>query len=253
MGTRLQFDHTFTPDQNHRFLRRLEKLGFTRNQKHAEHPGALCRFIMFRRPGQKRGRYLEFVHNTQRGKPAYKWPGLSLKSPGGLEQLFRRLAKKKALRVGFQHRNYDWKKNEKDRLPGWNFVTFGATPKSCEVWLTEYETAKGRKPSPPVKHKNGAIDVVAVEFDVSVKDRRFFENLLQAKIGNRLMLPCGTAIHFHRAKRTREKSVVISVKDLNFVNRRYGKDLELAAFDGQPALRVRNPVRTAWDLLLVQA
>ncbi len=141
--SKLYFDHCFTLDQNHRLLKKLERLGFTLRPTATEHPGGhVCRFIMFK--GKVRNQYLEFVH-TRPGGDAYSHPGISFGYKGPLESYFKRI--KKTLPSEFVHRNYDWKADSKTRLPGWNFLTFKHLGfRTLLPWLTEYELLSANAP-----------------------------------------------------------------------------------------------------------
>lgn len=248
----LVFDHTFTTDDKHQFLKSLVKLGFRDSGKLTEHPGgALCRFIAFPKRKNARASCLEFVAFRKLTKD-FSHPGLSFRRDSGLEAFFRSIKSNKRLKPVFEHRNYEWKKNSSDRLPGWNFVYFKNGAKNCLVWITEYE--QGRKKSRPMPHNhpNGATAIVGVEFELSSKDWKFFEMLLGVKLKEQMVFPCGTQFIFRRAKASRQKAVVVAVRDLDSLNQKKHK-LELTAFAGRPALKVKNPYPHMWDLLLVQA
>jgi len=98
----LYFDHTYTNDPRHRFLKRLEKLGFNLDEKGVEHPGRqFCRFIMFPKPSSPRKcTYLEFV-NVKPGGDAITKPGISLGYSKALKSVIDnpQTAKKAALLI----------------------------------------------------------------------------------------------------------------------------------------------------------
>jgi hypothetical protein len=90
------YDHAYTLDKGHKFLRELEKLGFTLNEQTVEHPGkAFCRFIMFSDPKRNQRQYLEFVDvrgkNQERKRQS---PGLSFRFLKNLESYYKKLRKK---------------------------------------------------------------------------------------------------------------------------------------------------------------
>jgi hypothetical protein len=174
----LRFDHTFTPDARHGFLRHLETVGFTLQKTTTVHPGgAHCRFISIRHNAKVARQYLEFIHFSGSRKQGYS--GLSLAAVEPLKKFAQRMACHKSLKAEYTHRNYEWAKNAKDHLPGWNFLNFKATPQKLFFWLTEYEPwAKRRGRIQPVTHKNLALRIAAVEIDVSRRDERFFKLIL---------------------------------------------------------------------------
>jgi hypothetical protein len=59
----LNFDHSYTVDQNHKFRTKLSKAGFFINRYKTEHPGGLiCKFIPIAKPKSSNPIYLEFIH-----------------------------------------------------------------------------------------------------------------------------------------------------------------------------------------------
>lgn len=241
----LEFDHTFTQDQRHRFLAQLEKLRFTLLPGATEHPGGVCRFIAFE---QKCRHYLEFIHQTKGAGRA----GLSFRTAkGNLKGFYQRLQRSSRLDMEYVHRNYDWQKGEDEYRPGWNFLNFPkSTPKNLWVWITEYEKSTQRKKRITLPHKNQALAVVGIEFQVSLRDRKFFECLLGGSLEHGVVLACGTKLYFRDAKRTRQTAVAVAMKDLDRLNQaKHG--FTLTSFAGAPALRIKNPAPKMWDILLV--
>jgi|GEM_PF-1701311 len=221
------YDHAYTLDKGHKFLRELEKLGFTLNEQTVEHPGkAFCRFIMFSDPKRNLRQYLEFVDvrgkNQERKR---KSPGLSFRFLKSLESYYKKLKKKPSLRPKFNHKNYQWKENSKDRLPGWNFVDFNSIPtKSLYPWFTEYEPSPHRKKSPKKSaHPNGAYEIGTIEISVTPKVKGFFSDILSTKIKDHLVLGNGVKIFFKASSKNRFERILVRVKSLKRFEKFIGK------------------------------
>lgn len=245
----LYFDHSYTNDPGHRFLKQLEKLGFLLDEREVEHEGRqFCRFIMFPSARHQRGMtYLEFVNVKRGGKPIVK-PGLSFGYRSKLERFHQRLVREGKYRSKFEHRNYDWKMDSSSRLPGWNFLMFkGLGLRGLFPWITEYEPNPNRKPYKPRRHPNGALSTRGFEFEVNAKGEAFLSYLLGKALKSVTRLPCGTEFYITRAKRTKLKAVILNCQSVPRLLRRKG--VEQAEFRGQRAARIRNP-SGMWDIVL---
>ena len=153
MDKKIFIDHCFNVDQNHRFFKKLERLGFTLDKHMMEHPGkAYCKFIVFKGENPRQRFYLEFVSIGKGGIP-FHTPGLSLGYESHLAKFHKKI--NKLLPGKFWHKNFSWKENSQDHLPGWNFIEF-KTPiiKNINIWFTEYEFEKKRKKLKIPNHRN---------------------------------------------------------------------------------------------------
>lgn len=246
----LSFDHCYTTDRDHKFLRRLAGAGFTLDPSVIEHPGRhICRFILFSPPQLKTRQYLEFISKPIRQGDK---PGLSFSCTGRLEERFTSIRRDRILKPTFEHRNYSWKKTgKKVRELGWNFVHFRRKISAAEVWLTEYERPDGKKPrvkSRP-RHENGALGIIGIVFEATASGFRYFERILQRRIDGTLRLPCGTQLILEPASRTRFRGVLI--KSSNF--RRFcvrAKPDEISSHEGRMTAVIKNP-SGSWDILVV--
>lgn len=247
----LFFDHCFTADPGHRFLRKLERLGFTLRSSTVEHPGKhFCRFIGFNSPASPRNfTYLEFIHVGRGGVPVRN-PGLSLSTARDLEQ-FHRSLKRSRLRASFRHKNYDWKKDDRSRQPGWNFVSFqGLGFTTLFPWLTEYEPHPERpRRMSPIRHANGVSRIVAAEISVNAAGRKFFGALLGSRLDRPVKVGPQT-LYFTSGTRTRLTRVVLGARSLAGLRRR-GLDLEEGTWRGRKALLIPNPAGM-WDLAVIR-
>lgn len=248
---KLRFDHSYGTDQNFRFRQKLHKAGFSINDYEVEHPGkAFCRFIYLPRTKKTGFQYLEFVH-FGKGGTISGIPGLSLGALQPLEPFSKKL-KAKGVETKFVHKNYDWKKNDKDRLPGWNFVSFPKHKSRVYTWLTEYEKIPGKKKRrKKVKHPNQVYKIVEIETVLNKADQAFFQKLFGRPRNGRFLLSCGTPLAFEAGKTSRIRNIVLATKDLNTLVRKFCWD-ELTTYQGRPAALLKNPNRKMWDVIIVQ-
>src|SRR5690606_317684 len=119
-----------------------------------EHPGkAFCRFITFKGENPRKRFYLEFVSIGRGGDTSFDCPGISFGYQTNLEKFYKKINNNFPSK--YTHRNYEWKKNEKDHLPGWNFLTFDKPIiKNVNAWFTEYEATNKSKKMKSPRHKN---------------------------------------------------------------------------------------------------
>lgn len=245
----LAFDHCYTTDRDHKFLKRLSKAGFDLHPSIVEHPGRhVCRFILFAPPRAKARKYLEFISKPVRQSDK---PGLSFSCAGRLEERFHAIRRDHFLRPTFEHRNYNWKTTgKKVRDLGWNFIHFGRKISAAEIWLTEYErSAKKPRSKSPSRHKNGALGIIGLIFGATTSGRRYFEKILRRRIDGTLLLPCGTELILEPAASTKFRGVLI--KASNF--RRFcdlAKPDEISSRGGRMTAVIKNPAGS-WDILVV--
>lgn len=246
----LQFDHCYTTDRDHKFLKRLAKAGFNLDPSITEHPGRhVCRFIQFSSPQFKTRQYLEFISKPIRQGVK---PGLSFRCAGRLEDRFKTIRRDRFLEPTFEHRNYSWKKTgKKVREPGWNFVHFRRKIAAVEVWLTEYERSGGKKPRVKlrVRHENGALGIIGLVFEATASGRRYFERILAKRVDGTLRLPCGTQLILEPAARTRFRGVLIKTSNFRRFCTRAKPD-EISSHGGRMTAVIKNPFGS-WDILAV--
>ncbi len=246
---KIRFDHMYTMDQNFKFREKLQHAGFRLRDYEVEHPGQFfCRFIQFSEmDGRKQ--YLEFIH-IGRGGLKWKIPGLSLTSDKSLEALAKKLEKKVPLE--FEHKNYEWKKNDKDRLPGWNFAYFRKHSSQIFIWLTEYEAWKKRKKAKAKdsRHPNGAYKIVELNMSLAPRELALLTLLLGKPQKDVFQLPDGRLLRFKKAKRSRIDSVVIATKSLKKMVQNFEWD-SLVTHQGKPGVLICNPNTKMWDVILV--
>jgi hypothetical protein len=241
--SKILFDHTYTYDSDFIFLEKLKHLGFTQAQRVTEHPGAICKFIYFNDK-----KYLEFVHPTE--ESSFCAPGLSLKYDGPLIDLYKRLIKKGAP-VVYKHRNYNWKENDTDHLPGWNFLSFKKWPlKTMYLWFTENESSPDSR-KVPIKMKNpNSLNIIhGHEFSINKIGREIFELYLGKKLKDKIELGNETVFYFKEGKTNYHNSVILKFenikKSLSFLR-------EDRIFD-EKSCRLINPSdsKRMWDLKIL--
>src|SRR5690606_12294588 len=98
-------------------LKSLLSFGFSKVEGDVEHPGKhFCSFIEFRTPNNDRA-YLEFIH-VGRGGKAIDHTGLSFRYEHDLKNYYKKLKARVPFKTFYIHKNYEWKKNSVDYLPG---------------------------------------------------------------------------------------------------------------------------------------
>jgi len=214
MHKNIFIDHMYTDDKNHKYLKKLEKAGFILDKKEVEHPGrAFCRFIKL-----ENRQYLEFV-NVKKGGNPHVSPGFSLGYKNNLKNYYKSISKKVDFRVGFFHKNYDWKNDDKSNLPGWNFVTFSKLGfRTFFPWMTEYEPRPNEKNSNKdfklPKHPNTVYGLYGVEFKVNEAAKKFFSKVLFIKAEGSLSLAKGSKIIFSETGRpSRFERVILKCRN----------------------------------------
>lgn len=255
MYKEIYFDHTFIEDLNHRFFKSLEKMGFSVDMRMVEHPGkAKCRFIKIGKT------YLEFIH-IGKGGEHYNKPGISFGATnlGGYYKKLVNSAIFKRAKFGAKltHKNYDWKKNNTDYLPGWNFLVFNhMRVQTIYPWFTEYEvhsnTKKKRRKSP--HHKNGVTKIKGAEIELNKRGEVLFQAILGEKLRPIMSLPCGFTFYFKfDAKTTRYCNVILESKNLKKTKSFMPKAKELD-FYGDKALLVQRVLeaKRMWNILVVE-
>ncbi|MBI2363178.1 MAG: hypothetical protein HYV15_07330 [Elusimicrobia bacterium] len=247
-----EFNHCYTPDPGHRFHSSLGRRGFSLHPNTVEHPGqSRCRFIMFMAADGRTRVYLEFISKPGR---KHEPPGLSFAVRGSLKGYYLGLGKTSFLRPRFKHRNYAWKeRGTKERLPGWNFLTFGRKCPGIFIWFTESEpspemTKMLRKTRHLVRHANGVGPLVGIDFSVNAAGRRYFEGLLGRRLDKPIVLPCGTEVSFTPARRTAFRAVVLRARGFpRFLKEARPDRVEVR--DGLRTAVLTNPAGS-WDMVV---
>jgi hypothetical protein len=242
----LSFDHCYTSDPKHRFLKRLKRLGFEEVAKPVRHPDeSYCRFIMFRGGNPTGTMYLEFIHRV----PPKSFPGLSFGYDSDLEKL------KSTMRLNSRliHRNYDWHKQPKcERRPGWNFLLFyNRNFRSIHFWVTQYDSIAEKNRRKRVATKvNGVRGVSGLDLQLNKYGLKFLESILQQRISNSVRLACGTILWIQAGSVNRVRAVVMRTGNV----RKWAKEVgirDLVTFRNKVAARIANPTPRMWDLLLI--
>ncbi len=250
---KMYYDHCYSVDMHHKFHAKLENVGFQLNPVMTEHPGKyFCKFISL--PDTKRtGRqYLEFIHLGNGNIQDEPNPGLSLRTATPLKKMAKKLGKQK-IKTTYAHKNYDWKKNEVDILPGWNFVTFPKHQSGIYTWLTEYEKGRRRrnKSTKTLKHPNKVYRLVCLDAELEQKDILLFTKFFGAPKNGHYKMACQNVIRFTKARKSKLKSVVLATSDLSRLVRKFQWD-ELVSFDGKPGVLIINPNPGMWNLVIVE-
>lgn len=257
MSTKIEMDHFNTKDQNHKFFNALGKMGFNLYPNETLHMGGKrCRFIFL-----ENDQYLEFI--TTRNKDYIKKkPGLSFRSKGKLEKLYKSYVKK-AVPSKYSHKNYNWKENSKDRLPGWNFIHFLKTPfRTVDMWITEYEgyqtktketekkmRAFYRERAKYSKHPNTVYAFDSLIFEANTKSQEYLLKTLGPRNNN---LVDKKSLVIKNANKNRMSLIILRCKSLKKASS-YIKG-ELCEMHGREGIFIKNPSGSdrMWDLFVIE-
>src|SRR5690606_20621993 len=111
----------------------------------------------------------------------------------------------------YTHRNYEWKKNEKDHLPGWNFLTFDKPIiKNVNAWFTEYEATNKSKKMKSPRHKNAVNSLHGLILTLSRPSRNKLETLLNTKIKDHKLLMDGVSLFIKNGKTDKFESIILN-------------------------------------------
>lgn len=255
MFSKINLDHCYTQDKNHKLFKSLEKMGFRLEPGHVEHPGkAICTFIALQSNNKRERFYLEFVH-TGKGGVQETVPGLSFNYKANLEGFSNTLGKKlgKTNKVEFGHKNYDWLKNSVDRLPGWNFLGFKKKPiNNIFTWFTEYEPhAKYKKNLKPKPHPNSVYSVHGIKLVLTAKSLLNLEKVLGKKLKTVNKMSDDSILYIEKGKKDFFESIILNCKSLKKAKAKIKKfeEVEFGKFEG---VRVENIDQTMWDIIIIE-
>lgn len=254
MNKKIFIDHCYNIDQNHKFLKKLEKIGFTLDKNMMEHPGkAYCRFIMFRGENPRKRFYLEFV-SIGKGGSQISTPGLSLGYETKLSKFHKTINKE--FPAKYWHKNFEWKINNEDHLPGWNFIEFKKPIiQNINTWFTEYETSyKRQKPVFP-RHKNLVKSLHGLVLSLSPKSKKNLEFLLGVKINNKITLKDGITIYINRSKTDQFESIILNSSNIKLTKKVLGRSGKDFNFLDEKMIKIDPPKNDKvlnWNILIKQ-
>ena len=252
MDKKIFIDHCYNVDQGHKFFKKLEKIGFTLDKNTMEHPGkAYCKFIIFKGENSRQRFYLEFVSIGKGGTPFYV-PGLSFGYESNLAHFHKKIHN--ALRANFWHKNFAWKENSQDHLPGWNFIEFKKPIiKNINTWFTEYETAGRRKKLKVPKHKNTVESLHGIILTLTTKSKKNLETLLGCKIKEQKVLKDGVTIYIQSGKTDRFESIIMNSKNINKSKEVIGRSGKMVNVLGEEMIQIQPPKNKnilGWNILI---
>ncbi len=277
------FNHTYFHSTDKSFLEILNKAGFSIADNTTDHPGSIQSYFIFigdLMPGPKETyltpAYLEFSFirdpqtylknneayaETNDPKSPLKWKGYSLGASQGLKKYSEKIAKK--LKTELKHKNYNWKQNSTDQLPGWNFLVFPESPFNYYfyTWFTESDSNHPNKNRSYESHSNGAKNISGIVLDIQNEDQTQFLELITDNKFKDGILSVGKNHFIYRYnlltkmekallknKEHQYKAVLIEAdtKKLDSIPLPYEKPL----FRGKKVKIVRFP-KTQWDIFLL--
>jgi len=255
MFKRIQLDHCYCEDKNFSFLKKLSKLGFILDSQVVEHPGkAFCKFIRLQSNNRRKKFYLEFVHVGKGGIEEHA-PGLSFSYLENLEKFSKKIGDK--INVLFTHKNYEWKKNSKDRLPGWNMLSFKKPPiKNLYTWFTEYELNPlwPKKSEKVTVHPNSVYSIHGIKLSLTEKSKSNLETILCRRLKKKTFLSDGTVLYLELGKKDKFQSIILNCKSIKTAAK-FFKNYETTIFEGQNGIYVDNisvDRKVMWDIIVVQ-
>jgi len=253
MFKKINLDHCYNEDPNFKFFKKLGKMGFNLEPGVVEHPGkAFCKFIAVQSSNKRERFYLEFIH-IGKGGGEEKTPGLSFNYTENLEGFHKKLSK--VVRCDLTHKNYDWKKNAVDRLPGWNMLTFKKQPiKDLFTWFTEFESSRKQRSLKKVKaHPNSVYSIHGIKLVLTQKSKENLEVVLSKKLGKKTKLSDGTFLYVEVGKNDFFESIILNCKSMKKLLK-FMKDEEITTFGKKEALRVFNESekRNMWNILIIE-
>jgi hypothetical protein len=256
MKRQIYLDHSYNIDQNFIFYKKLEKLGFILDKEMVEHPGkAYCKFISLNGKNKRQRYYLEFVSFGKGAPLIEKEPGLSFGYNENLESFYKKINKK--IPAKFSHKNYNWKENSVDRLPGWNMLNFNKPPiKNIFTWFTEYEPNRNRKVKKVPKHKNTSTSLHGIVLELTNSSKKKLEMILGKKIDEKFDMGDETFIYIKKSKKDRFASVIVTCESLKIAKNKIGRSGLGITFEGKEAISIypKNYENGfGWNLILIQS
>ena len=268
----LRHDHSNCIIETEEPYKKLGEYGFKIDlEEVVEHQGnAFCRFIMFNNG------YLEFIEIKGKKTDANfsieekdSQPGFSFISDDNLEKLFNESKENfQHFDIKFSHKNYNWKENSTEHLPGWNFVAFNQffVPGIC-TWVTEKDANKNIIEKSSMFHKNGCTELIgAYWIHSSNKDIQPLSNFLkkpykngQIIISNDFKLYVDTPdnhfmelydLYKNEVKKNPYKAIIIGCENLEKFKQFSGLENKIY-FDGKQAYRIIQN-KLSWDLIIVE-
>lgn len=252
MNQKIFVDHCYNVDQGHKFFKKLGKLGFTLDKNIMEHPGkAYCKFIIFKGDNPRKRFYLEFV-SIGKGGSAFLTPGLSFGFESKLALFHKKINSK--LPSKFWHKNFQWKENSQDHLPGWNFIEFNKPIiKDTNIWFTEYEISDKRKKLKVPNHKNAISSLHGIILTVTPTSKKKLEILLGSKIKDHKVLMDGVTIYLKNGKRDQFESIILNSDNLEKSKEVIGRSGKKITILGEEMLQIQPPKNKNvpnWNLLV---
>lgn len=266
----ISFDHCFVRRFSRKKYQALDRFGFNTNVDYCvEHEGRqFCRFIKIKNS------YLEFIDI-----PNYRFfltvlrknnelpcgTGISFRLDSSLRYRYKML-KEGFVKYGikFIHKNYEWKKDSKSKLPGWNFLTFEREIiEGMNIWFTEYEDTPARKRRQSVlrtDHSNKVTDVCGLIIDFpnekakhnlrkmlrisAEEDPIFLNSRFKIYEFSKHSLPC------LKFKKTPLKAVLLKTKNWK-ETKRWCQKCAQVDFDGKRAIHIPL-LKTSYDILVIE-
>lgn len=253
MFKNVNLDHSYLEDKNFKFFKHLGKVGFNLDSEMVEHPGkAFCKFISVQSGNSKKNYYLEFIH-IGKGGIEETVPGLSFNYLSNLEGFSKKLSKITA--IDFNHKNYDWKINSTDVLPGWNMLNFKRKPiQNVFTWFTEYEPdLRKKKIKKPKVHPNSVYSIHGIKLILTKKSKKQLESILFKKLSSKNKLSDGTFLYIEEGKQDRFVTVILNCKSLKKL-KNFLLKYSSSIFEDKESVIISNfsKIQHMWNLTIIE-
>lgn len=270
------FDHCYQLNKQASTYFALESRGFALSEAMVEHPGSLqCRFIYFGARDSTFGReiqYLEFCHVTAPDElkklyfesesleiedSRFYEPGFCMIAKGGLQAAYEALDPHFKPLAKLSHRNYEWKTDDVNRTPGWNFLGFSdPLVRGVYTWLIEYEFLKGRPQPIILPHPNTCQTIEGFVWDLPRSALSVMTTLIKADVtADSMKLADGSTVYLEslpgvgQGSASPFKAVVIGCENWETFIREAKPD-RIFEWRGKPTAQVVIDDK-GWDILVV--
>lgn len=251
---KIKLDHIYCIDQDFVYFNYLKQVGFKCEAKTVEHPGGVkCKFIYLEGANKKNDFYMEFVSFSEKMSPLNIRPGISLAIGGSLLEHYKKMQNK--IKCRYIHKNYKWKENSKDYLPGWNMVEFEKNfIRDIFVWFTEYEYSPERKLRKAPHHPNGVIGLTEVVLELKLNSQKKIEKIIGSKIAKNYEFSNGIKLSIVRSRKDRVRSLVLKTKKPSSAFKLVDKQKKIIRYGEEFGIELNGPSKRTenmWNIIIV--
>ena len=264
----------------------LKDRGFNLLPIEKSHPGShLCRFLLFKNPTQisssvqTQRQYLEFceVLDVDSAKSYFESINANqdehfssvfyLSCNAGLSTFFHsRKNQFSNFGINFLHKNYDWKVNSEDYLPGWNFIYFKKNlVNGIQCSLAEYEhSLESNAPDASYTiHPNSVFKIMGVIWTIESEEqlqplcqlisKQVSTGEIELDDGTKIWITTklSTKIDHVFTKKTSFSAVVLACKSFDTCLSYFGNG-DIITFLNKRAILIKHP-EEMWDIVITES